>query len=131
MYLQSCRFECEEENFLDPFEDFVNLKTLYFHNCRCYKGIETLKISTFQLRDLSISSFIVDEKFNLVYKIELCTPKFKYFKYFDSDLYCFSTEIDLFSVKKIYYCLIEDTDSLFHLIELFDIMPTARHVSVI
>jgi len=64
MYLQDCRFECGEKNFLDPFENCINLKTLYFHSCQYYGGIETLKISTPQLTDLSISNFRVDEKFN-------------------------------------------------------------------
>ena len=106
---------------------------MYFHNCQYYGGIETLKISTPQLTDLSISNFRVDEKFNPDCKIELCTPKLKYFKYFDSNLYCFSTKIDLSSVKKIHVnvcSLTKDIDSLFHLIELFEIMQTARHVSL-
>jgi len=54
------------------------LKTLYFHSCQYYGGIETFKISPLHLTNLSISSFRVDEEFNPDYEIELCTPRLKY-----------------------------------------------------
>jgi len=133
LYLCNCRFECGLENSLDLFQDCVNLEYLHFHNCHYFGGIDMFKISSPCLTYLNISGFRVDEKFDVDCVIELATPRLKYFKYFDSDLYYFSSEINLSFVEKIDIDVgwfIKDTDLLFRLIELFEIMQRAQFISL-
>ncbi|KAK7371978.1 hypothetical protein VNO80_05345 [Phaseolus coccineus] len=143
LYLYDCRFECGMGDSLDLFGECVNLHYLYFHSCVYYGDVKSFIISAPQLRQLDISGFRVDEMFDDQCEIELVTPRLKYFKYQDSDLYSFSTEIDLNFVEEIdidvgwgtNYTRVdedeeEDTDSLYRLIELFEILRRAEFISL-
>jgi len=83
---------------LNLFEEYVNLQYLYFHSCVYYGDVKNFIISVFQLIQLDISGFRMDEMFD---EDELVTPMLKYFKYHDSNLYSFSSKIDLNFVERI------------------------------
>jgi len=99
LILCDCRFECGMGDSLNLFEECVNLQYLYFHSCVYYGDVKNFIIYVSQLIPLDISGFRVDEMFDE--DCELVTPMFKYFKYHDSNLYSFSSEIDLNFVEKI------------------------------
>ncbi|KAG2390802.1 F-box/LRR-repeat protein [Vigna angularis] len=134
LYLCCCNFDCGWENLFDPFKGFVNLESLYFHSCIYYGDFNIFKISTPHLVDLNISCFRVAGKLEADCVFELQTPRLKYFKYTDSYvLYCFSTEINLLFVEKIYIdvgWLAKDSGSLYTLIKLFEIMQRAKSISL-
>ncbi|XP_047171296.1 FBD-associated F-box protein At2g26860-like [Vigna umbellata] len=131
--LCDCQFVCELENPFDPFKGCVNLESLYFHSCSYSAQINTFKISTSHLSDLNVSGFTVNGMFQACCLFELQTPRLQYFKYTGSYLYRFSTEINLLFVEKIYIdirCLAEDTNLLYSLIRLFEIMRRAKSISL-
>ncbi|ESW14333.1 hypothetical protein PHAVU_008G272100 [Phaseolus vulgaris] len=129
LILRDCRFECGMGDSLDLFEECVNLQYLYFHSCVYYGDVKSFIISAPQLIQLDISGFRVDEMFDEDCEIELVTPMLKYFKYDDSNLYSFSSDIDLNFVEKIDMDDEEDTDPLYRLIELFEILGQAKFIS--
>ncbi|ESW14335.1 hypothetical protein PHAVU_008G272300 [Phaseolus vulgaris] len=102
----------------------VNLQYLYFHSCVYYGDVKNFIISVFQLIQLDISGFRMDEMFD---EDELVTPMLKYFKYHDSNLYSFSSKIDLNFVERI--DMDEDINSLYRLIELFEILRQVKFIS--
>ncbi|KAL2334799.1 hypothetical protein Fmac_016012 [Flemingia macrophylla] len=132
LYLIDCNFECGDEEVLDLFEDCVNLRRLSLHNCNYYGGFQTFRIHAPQLTYLSISWMRIDEMFNSNCDIELFTPKLQHFSYSDSDVYEFSSDEDLLSLEEfnVDVLLDEDTDSLVQLIELFEIMGSAKFVTL-
>ncbi|KAG5064735.1 hypothetical protein GLYMA_02G294800v4 [Glycine max] len=133
LYLLDCRFECGVEELLDPFRGCVNLKHLYLHRCQYYGGIHRFQIFVPQLTHLSISWMGMNEMFDSDCVVELFTPKLQYFRYHDSDLYDFSIEGNLPFIEQVDIdvgCLTNDTDSLLLLIQLFEMMGSARFVSL-
>lgn len=75
----------------------------------------------------------MNEMFDSDCVVELFTPKLQYFRYHDSDLYDFSIEGNLPFIEQVDIdvgCLTNDTDSLLLLIQLFEMMGSARFVSL-
>ncbi|XP_014502910.1 F-box/FBD/LRR-repeat protein At5g53840-like [Vigna radiata var. radiata] len=134
LYLCYCQFDCELESPFDPFKGCINLESLYFHGCTYSAEINTFKISPSHLVDLNMSGFISNGYFLSDSVFKLQSPRLKYFKYTGYDnLYPILTEINLLFVEKIYIdlrCLDNDTNSLYTLIELFEIMQSATSISL-
>ncbi|KAL2316711.1 hypothetical protein Fmac_030587 [Flemingia macrophylla] len=133
LYLIDCNFGCGADALLDLFEDCVNLRRLCLHNCNYYGAFGTYRIHAPQLSYLSISWMRIDEMFNSKCDIELFTPKLQYFNYCDSEIYDFSADEDLSSLEELnvdVLCLDKGTDLLLQLIELFELMGSAKFVTL-
>lgn len=133
LFLFDCRFECGLEEELDLFKGCVNLKSLFLHDCQFYGKIGEFKIFAPHLVDLSVSRMRVDEVFASKCVIELFTPKLKTFSYCDSELYDFSIKGKLSFVEKldiVMDCLTADDTFSLRLIELFEVMGSAKFVSL-
>lgn len=134
LFLFDCRFECGVVEELDLFKGCVNLKSLFLHDCQYYGKISRFKIFAPHLVDLSMWRIRVDEVFDSDCVFELFTPKLQSFRYCDSDLYDFSIKGDLCFVEKldiiVMDCLSADDSFSLRLIELFEVMKSAKFVSL-
>lgn len=142
LYLDDCKFECDDYKVLDPFSGCPNLQCLFLHGCIYFGNFERFKIYAPQLKELSISSLRVDEQFDSNCVIELFTPKLHSLSYEDDqDLYDFSIEVNLPSIEKVDIDVgslelskelmeTEASDLSLKLIKLFEAMGSAKFISL-
>ncbi|KAK7388865.1 hypothetical protein VNO78_23692 [Psophocarpus tetragonolobus] len=132
-HLSDCLFDFAEADVLDLFVGCVNLTCLFLHNCDFAGKIGRFLIFAPLLLDLSIHRMRVDDFFDSDLVIQLSTPKLQSFSYLDNDLYQLSIQENLSFVHKVHIvmnCLTENANFSLRLIELFEVMPSVKFLSL-